>query len=345
MTIDRTLVRCVLIAGALVAATVLLSSRGGLFDTWSRNHWNVDLLKVALHSLSVGSGLDRSVLERLEQMRNDRQSEAPRSLFYLGRVYEALGEPRAAINYYESAFLSPDIANLDLSFRIMLSNRLGHLLFKQRLYSKAIPLLRNGIVLLEQSDPAYAPEAVQMYWDLAESIYVYEGDKAAYEKWMLRAIRLRPSDMGLIEALMERYLGWNDMDRAHELAKRWSLAAPGSSRPVFYMGRIRQLQGNCGEAQIFYMEAIVIEPQYFLSHFWLAFCHNQLDELGPAITEFKRAIMLAPSEWWIYRHLGNTLIKKGRFTEAQDVLIKGLSLNPQDGWTQQLLEEARQRNR
>jgi tetratricopeptide (TPR) repeat protein len=330
-----------LLMGIILAGFVFsLSSVGGFRDAWSRNHWNTDLLKVALHSASIPEPDGGKSLEQFERMPVGR-IDTSRRLFHLGRAAEELGDQRAAILHYERALASQDFTDLDLYFQMALSNRLGHLLFEQKMYSEAIPVLQQNIALQDKNRPIYAGLMVQAYWDLAESVYAQAGDQHAYEEYMLQAIGLSPSNTGLYEALMEHYLGWNSFEKAEALDNNWRAVAPASVMPIFYSGRIYQLKGDCEKAQFHYEEALGVEPQHFLSHFWLAMCDNQLGDLDSAIREFRRAINLAPSEWWIYRHLGYTLIKRGEYVEAQNVLMKGVSLNPEDGWTQQLIEEAK----
>ena len=324
----------------LLGTITCFRSPGGFLGTWSRNRWNVELLKIAALSTSTTDTIDRYISQRIEQRIGGMQAYTARNHFHLGRVYEILGDHEAAISSYEGALVSSGVTDLEPSLHSMLLYRLGRLLFTQQFYAKAIPVLQAGVDLAKTGDHEYA---AQMYWWLAESVYAYQGDKVTYEQYMLAALDRKPTDVGLNQALVEHYLSWNDLDKALALSERWSIALPTSSRPVFYTGQVHQKAGDCLAAQVFYRKAISMEPQDFLSHFWLAFCDDQMGNLEPAILEFQCAISLAPSEWWIYRHLGNTLIKNGQFAEAEDILIKGLSLNPQDGWTQQLLKEARTR--
>lgn len=99
------------------------------------------------------------------------------------------------------------------------------------------------------------------------------------------------------------------------------------------LGNIFQLAGDADSAVTFYKKASLLSPTNPWSYYWMAELHKEKGELAISDKLYRRTIKLGPQISWFYYSLGNLLSGKGDYISAEKEFQKSLNLYPDSGWT------------
>jgi Tfp pilus assembly protein PilF len=88
------------------------------------------------------------------------------------------------------------------------------------------------------------------------------------------------------------------------------------SRELVYQATAEIRANNADRARAGLHEAIEIDPNSVLAHFWLAALLNSSGKLDSAIIEMRTAVRLAPDDEALYSHLALRLVQAGRLDSA-----------------------------
>jgi tetratricopeptide (TPR) repeat protein len=129
--------------------------------------------------------------------------------------------------------------------------------------------------------------------------------------------------------------------------KHWLQALrnePGRINVLNNLAILKEESGNLAQAEDYYQEAIRLNNQGGGSYFYYgSFCwrHNRFEE---AATWLGKAAGLNPTHYQTFQNLGLALIKLGRYSEAQEVLLQLLQLAPDNSIRRQTLQLLNQFN-
>ncbi|MDE5921275.1 MAG: tetratricopeptide repeat protein [Paramuribaculum sp.] len=146
----------------------------------------------------------------------DRQPEA---LYYAGRVYSDLGDYPTALRYFQNALeqLPEDTPQTDLRNRVL--SQTGRLMTQLRLYSQAIPYLKQSLeISLQSGDSTHIAYAHQ----LLGSTYLYNKDYINSDIHFTKAQDIASHQSDSIKAYIQGFLAANallckDIDKARDL--------------------------------------------------------------------------------------------------------------------------------
>lgn len=120
---------------------------------------------------------------------------------------------------------------------------------------------------------------------------------------------------------------------------------PRSVEAMFRLGVALGYQGRAEEAMEMYKSAIQAKPDFTMAYFNLAWCRYQNQDRDGAIEDLKTAVKVQPDFTEGLTALGQWLLERGAFEEAEGYLADAARLQPQDARIRSLLGKSRQGQR
>jgi tetratricopeptide (TPR) repeat protein len=153
-----------------------------------------------------------------------------------------------------------------------------------------------------------------------------------------------PEDPTTLDLMGAIYASKGEANKAEEY---WLLALksePGRINVLNNLAILKEESGDLAQAEDYYREAIELNNTWWGSYFYYGtFCwrHNRFEE---AATWLGKAAEINPTNHQIFQNLGLALIKLGRYSEAQEVLLQLLQLAPDNSIRRQTLQLLNQFN-
>src|SRR5712675_896137 len=120
-----------------------------------------------------------------------------------------------------------------------------------------------------------------------------------------------------------------DAQTAAQVVSVNDLNVPAAARKEFEKGRKLFLEKrNDAESIESLHRAIRLAPSFSLAHFFLGSIYMENAMWNDAEPEFRTAIWLNDKSGSAYLALGSCLFKQGRFSEAEQALLRGNELSP-----------------
>ncbi len=140
-----------------------------------------------------------------------------------------------------------------------------------------------------EHDPANALIAAEI-----GRMYMQRSDYPNAEQWLTKARDLAPNDVTILNLLAELYVGrsYGASDQGVSVAQRIVSLAPEEAGSHVWLGRAYLLSGDRGGAERELREAVRLNPQSALAHFYLGRLFGQNTEASRA--EYARAVTLDP---------------------------------------------------
>lgn len=167
---------------------------------------------------------------------------------------------------------------------------------------------------------------------------------AAYQK----AVALDSSQalawlrIGMIQAAAGRG------DEAEKTYEAFAKACPELGEPDFYLGQLREQQGDVGQAEALYRKAGQKNPRFVAAHEALGNLLIQKGDMSGADAAFakaeplyREAIAANPQDAEAYNSLGTILAQKGDIAGAEKLFAKAVELAPENRLAQENLVRAR----
>ncbi len=127
-----------------------------------------------------------------------------------------------------------------------------------------------------------------------------------------------PDDVELLCARGTLYTHISRFDRATADLRRATRAAEHDPRVLLASGMLACKRAQWRDAIEPLREAAALEPGDAVVQYYLGEAYNHVDELGPALTAFERAVELAPTHWRAIKGVAVVLDRLGRRDEATD---------------------------
>ncbi len=97
-----------------------------------------------------------------------------------------------------------------------------------------------------------------------------------------------------------------------------------------YLGYALFAQGENGEARMILREVTRVAPEYPLGYYFLAFIHRSEGYLPTALWEFKRSLLLDPSNAAVYADIADTYQRMGQHLAAADWYRAAVEVAPHE---------------
>ncbi|MEO6817284.1 MAG: tetratricopeptide repeat protein [Edaphobacter sp.] len=193
-------------------------------------------------------------------------------------------------------------------------NNLGRLYYNMGRYADAVPILVRGLRI----DPSMHPAEII----LGVSYYqVGSFDKAT--RSLEAALKALPDDrfarITLVHALVEQH----NIDEAVDQLRRLTSNNPKDQEAWYLLGKL-QLQLS----QQAFERVHAIDPNSPLAHELSGEIMESMKNSPGAITEYKKALEVAPTDIGAMEHLANAYWSAGEWTEARDGFAAILQQDP-----------------
>ena len=154
------------------------------------------------------------------------------------------------------------------------------------------------------------------------------GDAASALELARRVAAAQPANARarLAMGIALRMLGQLD-EAAAELERAASLD-PRDHAPPYERGVVRQLQGRDEDALGDFDRSARLRPDFFAAHFSAALLRIGRQEWEAAITSFRAALAIHPSQVDALLHLAWALHRNARHDEAEQAYVRALAANP-----------------
>lgn len=126
-------------------------------------------------------------------------------------------------------------------------------------------------------------------------VYTQRSDFTNAEKWLTQARDLKPQDVAIWKSLAELYVGrsFGTPDQAVATAQQIVALAPADAEAHLWLGRAYLRSGDRSGAELELKEAVRLDAQAALAHFYLGRLYGQNTEVGRAA--YERAATLDPT--------------------------------------------------
>jgi type IV pilus biogenesis/stability protein PilW len=99
-------------------------------------------------------------------------------------------------------------------------------------------------------------------------------------------------------------------------------------RAYFNLGKVHYSQEDFSRAVIAFQEAIKIQPEEGLFHFWLGKGHERLGQMKEAVASLREAANRLPDSGEVQYALGTVLLREGLKDDARKAFKKVIELSP-----------------
>ncbi len=138
--------------------------------------------------LHTSDSLIRDVLDYYSSRTSDPLY--PQALYYGGRVYSDLGDYPTALQYFQDALDKIPDDDDNLALRGAAISQTGRLLDDLRLYSEAIPYVKQSIMIVKQLNDTFN---IAYDYQLLSGIYIHAGKLDSASTYLKEAIRFSSS--------------------------------------------------------------------------------------------------------------------------------------------------------
>jgi tetratricopeptide (TPR) repeat protein len=193
-------------------------------------------------------------------------------------------------------------------------NNLGRLYYNMGRYTDAVPVLVRGLRI----DPSMHPAEII----LGASYY----QTASYDKATLAletALKAMPDDHFARITLAHTLIAQNNLEDAVQQLRRLTASDPKDQEAWYLLGKL-QLQLS----QQAFERVHSIDPDSPLAHELSGEIMESMKNTAGAVTEYKKAIELAPTDIGAMEHLANAYWIAGEWAEAQDSFTTILQHDP-----------------
>jgi serine/threonine protein kinase/tetratricopeptide (TPR) repeat protein len=176
---------------------------------------------------------------------------------------------------------------------------------------------QKRLTLLEELVDRY-PGEKRFHNDLGV-VYQFANRNEEAKKEFIEAIKLDPNFASPTNGLSYIYAAQGLYDKAIETQKRYAALSPGDANPFDSMGEIYFLMGNIRESIASYLEALRVQPSFFISDAGLAYVYAFDQNYGESIerlNDFLSAATTAGMKVWGRSWKSILLTFAGRSKEA-----------------------------
>lgn len=230
-------------------------------------------------------------------------------LYQQAMAAERSGNAATAIAKYRAMIrLAPDIAPA--------YNNLGMLLFNERDYGAAAPILAHGLRL----NPHMGTSVVMLglsYFEL--------GDNRKAEPLLLEAVEADSSNADAQLSLARVLLNLGRTEDAIVHLRAYLKIKPKDQQAWYLLGTtyLKLSESALGKVQ-------EINPNSFVSHEVAGEIDQSMHNYGGAMVQFKKAVNLAPQDPGTHLRLANTYWLMGKWGSAESEFQTALKLAPND---------------
>ncbi len=164
------------------------------------------------------------------------------------------------------------------------------------------------------------PRSVGGRMALAGVSHWYDFDHDAADQQYRAAIAAAPSEAGVRNWYAEFLIDMRRFDEALAANRAAAEIDPGWLETDVVRGNVFLYRGRPEEAIPVYLEALKVEPNYGLSHYFLAQAYLALDRHAEALTELERANQAMGSPPFSMAALAYGLGRAGRRAEAEEMI-------------------------
>jgi tetratricopeptide (TPR) repeat protein len=263
-------------------------------------------------SLVAQQEWEKAQLELRNALQIDPNDARARVL--LGNVAEKLGDPRQAVQIYQSV-LDTDKDNAGARAGLAKLYALGGL------PDKAIELANAGLA----KSPGDADLLTVRGVALAR-----KGDLAAALADAEKAIRSDPKNENAIALLASLYARNNRTDEAMRLVQSGVVAHPKNPDLRTILAQLQESAGKRPEAEQSYRDLIAVDPQNLGHRYLLVQFLLRGDEIDKAETALRAAVKAKPDELQPKLALANLLASKRSFATGEKELLSLVASAPKD---------------
>ena len=195
-------------------------------------------------------------------------------------------------------------------------NNLGRLLFTSGRFPEAIEVLRKGLALNQDMVPAQI---------MLGASYLEVGDAARAVEPLERGVKGMPEDhfarQSLAQALMQTHRSAEAVNQLQELVK----LDPSDQRNWYLLGK---LELQLAQEDFAHMRSIDVNSP--LSHQLSGEVMESMQNTPGAVTEYKQALALDPSDTEALHHLADLYWSTGDWAAAKPALTSYLEKRPGD---------------
>ncbi|WP_435020501.1 tetratricopeptide repeat protein [Tundrisphaera sp. TA3] len=117
-------------------------------------------------------------------------------------------------------------------------------------------------------------------------------------------------------------------DRARPVLETLAAESPKSAELHFRLGKVKQLQGDLGSAEVSYLRALTFDPRYVGALIGLGQVSARLGRHPAALERFETAIEVDPNQPEAHFARGQSLEALGRTDDALAAYFRSLELDP-----------------
>lgn len=203
-----------------------------------------------------------------------------------------------------------------------------------------IRLAQQALIAIAMNDTALATERLREAFSINDhsvpvlvvESYLYQAtrDLPAARSSLERALTLAPRNSFVMTRLSEIELGFNNVDRARDLALSAQLLAPRAAYPNTVLGFIALIDGNTTEAESLFNAAIQEQSGSGLPRLGLGLLSIQRGNLADGSLEIQKASALEPTTSIYRSYLGKAYFEAEREDDAAKEYAAAIELDPND---------------
>src|SRR5208283_697170 len=157
--------------------------------------------------------------------------------------------------------------------------------------------------------------AKEMKWKQAEQEYE-------------TAIRLAPSDLGMVSDYADYLVSRKQTPKAVSLAQKFVDSNPGNAQSHVLLGNLELESKNDKAAQSEFEQAIQIDPKNVTAYLRLGGIYQARNQLDQAIAQYQKAVDLQPKSAALIALLGNVYLQKNDLETARKYYAQALAADP-----------------
>jgi tetratricopeptide (TPR) repeat protein len=268
-------------------------------------------LAAAFATVLIKNGSGREAIEILEKAR----STSPHSFdvaLALGRGYASMNDLDQASESYEAALRLNDSCVHCLTEIARIADHQGNL-------EKALAYLIRAKAI-EPEDPEI----------------LFEFGKVCLEKNLIddalpalqKAVALKPDYDPYVYVMGSAYVARGDRTQAAEVYRQLLKKHPADPVLNYAMGAVLYLQGRHSEAESFLKKSVEGQPDQIAAYYYLALNYDSMGQQDRAVGLFRDLLKRHPDHASATADLGKILLRQHKYDEAQQVLERAVTLDP-----------------